>query len=286
MMLDIKQVQLDEAQQTVEPLLINRSSLESQLSFYLKLIGEVDSKVPKPKDDWIDIEQHIDKVSTQDDLRMSSLEKNEMDMATAASITNVVAPGIDGLVAPFCAIPQIETYTAPLGVGVSVSMGGSQFAGAISAASTALKMTSMMLADEGARASRKAQLTRQLQERRLQANMRGREIKFINKQVDIQRIRVRAAQKEIGLQKSELADAVQTETWYRTKYTNEQLYDWMEKSLRNLYFQAYTLAMTMARRAERAFAFEKGQKVSITRPGGYWDASRDRLFAADHLYWI
>jgi hypothetical protein len=51
MMLDIKCVELEEAQQTVESLLMSRSSPEAQLDYYLKLIGEPDSMIPKPKDD-------------------------------------------------------------------------------------------------------------------------------------------------------------------------------------------------------------------------------------------
>ncbi|KAL1842620.1 hypothetical protein VTJ49DRAFT_4668 [Mycothermus thermophilus] len=74
------------------------------------------------------------------------------------------------------------------------------------------------------------------------------------------------------------------EAWLRTKYTNQQLYGWMEKELRSLYYQAYTLAMSAARRAERALAFEQGRNVSVLRPAGYWDASRDGLLAADHLW--
>ena len=118
----------------------------------------------------------------------------------------------------------------------------------------------------------------------MQANIQGREIKPIDKQVEIQNIRVRSISKEIEQAKVQWDQSVQTEQWYRSKYTNEQLYGWMEKSIRNLYFQAYTLALTMAHRAEAAFAFDEGRNIRILRPEGYWDASRGGLFAADHLY--
>ncbi|KAL7908510.1 hypothetical protein GGI35DRAFT_454326 [Trichoderma velutinum] len=42
--------------------------------------------------------------------------------------------------------------------------------------------------------------------------------------------------------------------------------------------------MGAARRAETSLRFEKGRNVSILRPAGYWNSSRDGLLAADHLW--
>lgn len=283
MMLDIKDLQLKEAQQTIDSLLMNRESQVSQLKFYLALVGEPESIIPTPTGPWEDIAQNID-TPTKDDLRMSSYEKMEVDMTTAASLLNTVAAGIDGLVGPLCAIPEIETMGAPLGVGASVTVGGQNIAMATSAGSTYLKMMAMMSGDEAGQASRKAQLVRQLQDRRMQANIHGREIKSIDKQIELQKLRVQSAQHEIKMQHAEIEDAIQAEKWYRTKYTNKQLYSWMEKSLRSLYYQAYTLALNTARKAESSLSFEQGRGISLLRPGGYWDSSHDGLLAADHLH--
>ncbi|KAL2673982.1 hypothetical protein Neosp_012428 [[Neocosmospora] mangrovei] len=282
MMLDIKNLQLKEAQQTIDSLLINRKSQVSQLKFYLALIGEPESVIPTPTSNWEDIAQNID-APTKDDLRMSSYEKMEMDMTTAASLLNTVAAGIDGLVGPLCAIPEIETMGAPMSVGASVTVGGQDIAMMTSAGSNYLKMMAMMSGDEAGQASRKAQLVRQLQDRRMQANIHGKEIKSIDKQIEMQKIRVQSAQHEIKMQHAEIEDAIQAEKWYRTKYTNKQLYSWMEKNLRSLYYQAYILALNTARKAESSLSFEQGRKISLLRPGGYWDSSHDGLLAADHL---
>ncbi|RSL89684.1 hypothetical protein CDV31_015809, partial [Fusarium ambrosium] len=114
-------------------------------------------------------------------------------------------------------------------------------------------------------------------------NIHRREIKSIDKQIEMQKIRVQSAQYEIKMQHAEIEDAIQAEKWYRTKYINKQLYSRMEKSLRSLYYQAYTLALNTARKAESSLSFEQGRKISLLRPGGYWDSSHDGLLAADHL---
>ncbi|APA06000.1 hypothetical protein sscle_01g007700 [Sclerotinia sclerotiorum 1980 UF-70] len=283
MMLDIKNVELEESQQTLESLLMSRSSLEAQLNYYLQLIGEPDSMIPKPKDEWIDIQQSID-APTKDELRMSSYEDSEMKKSLAAAAKNRAAVGTDLIAMPLYVVPQATTNFEPLGVGGSISFAGSSIADAIAAGSTLARGIAAVLADEAARADKKANLTMQLRERRLQANINGREIKSIDKDVEIQKVHITSIQKEIEMQKSELESAAGTEEWYRTKYTSEQLYIWMEKGLRNLYFQAYELAMTMALRAESSFNFESGSKGSIIRRGGYWNPAQDGLLAAETLY--
>ncbi|TEY75128.1 hypothetical protein BOTCAL_0065g00300 [Botryotinia calthae] len=283
MMLDIKSIELEEAQQTVESLLINRSSLEVQLNYYLKLIGEPDSMIPKPKDNWIDIQQSID-TPTQDELRMSSYEKAEMVQSLSAGAKNRAALATDALSIPLYLVPQATTNFEPLGVGGSISFAGSSIADAVAAGSTLARGIAAVLIDEAGRSDKKASLTMQLRDRRLAANMSGREIKSIDKQVEIQKIHITSIQKDIEVQKSEIEDAAGAEEWYRTKYTSEQLYTWMEKIFRNLYFQAYELSITMALRAESSFNFEAGRKGSIINKGGYWNPSQDGLLAAESLY--
>jgi hypothetical protein len=230
MMYSIKEAHMTEAQQTIDSLRLNRDSVVSQLAYYLALLGESESLIPNEKGAWSDLKQDIDK-PTQDDLRMSQHEQHEMNMATAAMALNVVSAGIDTLVAPFCMVPSVSINAMPMGIGTTVAAGGgSTISNFMQAGSTALKMAAMVVAEQGSQAARKAQLTRQLQDRRLQANMRGREIKSIDMQIEIQRTRLRTAQQELQLQESEVQESVQVETWLRSKYTNEALYSWSRRA--------------------------------------------------------
>ncbi|KAF7917723.1 uncharacterized protein EAE98_010139 [Botrytis deweyae] len=283
-MLEMKTMQLGEAQQNIEALIINRKNLESQLAFYLALTGDNDTvKVPTPQEDWKDIKQSIGSV-TQDNVRMSPYEMLEMNLATIATGLDIVAATTDMIAQPFAALPTISVNAAPLGVGASISAGGSNIAAGIQSASHIFRVSGMIVQEGASRSGRMAQMTRQLQERRLQANMRGREIKGIDKQIEMAEIRVKVAMKDIEIQKSEMNEATKMDAWYRTKYSNKELYGWIEKSLRALHFQAYTLTMTIARKAETALSFEQGRKVSILKPAGYWQAAQDGLLSADHLY--
>ena len=123
-MVDIKTTALDEAEATVSALQLGRDKLVSDLEFYLALIGEPTTLIPKTsKDGWTDLRQDIDAPS-KDDLRMSSYERTEMALTDAATALELVAQGMDGLVAPLFAIPDFEANAQPMGMGASVSTGG------------------------------------------------------------------------------------------------------------------------------------------------------------------
>ena len=275
MMLGIKQMHLAEAQQTVDSLLMNRYAQAAQLAYSLTVIGELASRIPSATDQWTDIRQDIGE-PTRDDLRMSSYEKMEVDMTSFASVVSEAATGIDSLVAPLHLIPNVDANVQPLGLGASMGIGGAAFAAALQAALMTIRNSAGLLADQDNKAGRKAALTCQLQERRLQANIQGRKIKSIDQQAEIQKLSVRSVEREIELQRLDPDDVAQMEAWLKTKYTNDQMYGWLERDLRVLYSQAYTLAVSAARRAEAALVFEHG--------GGYWNASVDGHLAADYLY--
>ncbi|ETS87119.1 hypothetical protein PFICI_00947 [Pestalotiopsis fici W106-1] len=283
LMLDMKRTSLSEAKQTMDSLQLSRDSQAAQLSFYLATMGETTSTGPKAYEDWIDIEQDIGPV-TQDDLRMSVYEKTEMDLSGAAAGLNIIAAGIDHTASMFAWLPSISGNVAPLGIGCSVSAGGSTISGAIQIDAMSMKADAMIVSEASNEAARKGRMVKQLQERRLQANIRGREIRSTDQQMLIQRTRIAAAEQDINTQLASMQDAAQAEAYYRTKYTSQQLYAWMEKELRGLYFQAYTLAAAAAQQAVAALSFEQGRPVGMLRPAGYWNASRDGLLAADNLY--
>ncbi|KAI9155719.1 hypothetical protein HJFPF1_08308 [Paramyrothecium foliicola] len=112
--------------------------------------------------------------------------------------------------------------------------------------------------DTSSRATRKAQLLRQLQNRRLQANTADCEIEQIDPQIAAQRCRI------VVTENDRLCNAITLGTlpWSRndikTKYGINELYAWVENSLQDLNHRAYTIAFDLATKAEMASTFERG----------------------------
>jgi hypothetical protein len=160
MTLEIRKTNLLEAQQTIESLKMNRDAQASQLVFCLVLIGEPISLIPTAKDSWNDIRQDIN-MPTNNDLSMSSYENMEMDMTSVAGGLNLLAAGIDGLVAFLLAIPEFEANATSVGIGASATTRGKSIVTAVSARSVYINMLAIVAGKQAGQASRKAQLTRQ-----------------------------------------------------------------------------------------------------------------------------
>lgn len=78
--------------------------------------------------------------------------------------------------------------------------------------------------------------------------------------------------------------AQEVEEYLRNKYTNEELYSWMEGQIRTLNYQAYTLAYDLAKKVEKTYRFERGLTTSNFIQFGYWEAAHDGLLAGERLY--
>jgi hypothetical protein len=220
-----------------------------------------------------------------DDLRMSSNESIEFDLAAEAAALSLTASTLDTVAAGLMALPKVQTNIEPMGMGVSMHFDASNVAQFMSGTSGVMKLFSQLKSEQSGRAARKAQLIRQLQDRRLQANIAGHDIMNADKQIKAQHVRIQMADNEIAQQEKQIAHAKEMDLWCRDKYTNEKLYSWMDNQLSKLYRDTYTLAAELARKAKKAFEYEKGRgSMRQLRDTGYWDQSKDGLLSAQNLY--
>ncbi len=71
-------------------------------------------------------------------------------------------------------------------------------------------------------------------------------------------LRVTVATKELENHVVQIENAKATDEFMRSKYTNQELYQWQIGQISGVYFQSYKLAYDLAKRAERCFRFELG----------------------------
>jgi hypothetical protein len=213
---------------------------------------------------------------------MTSNEKLEMDKADDAAEASHKAMILEIISSGLRAIPDISVNVQPCGVGMTMGPITLNVAEALAAAANVMRLVSQRSTDDSLRASRKARLIRQLQDRRMQANIAGRNIKITDKQIAIHNARLALC--DIRQQQKMIEHATEMEEWLNNKYTSEQLYAWMDGSVRNLFYQTYILANDLAKKAQKAFRFERGSDEAEFINQGYWDTGRDGLLSAEHLY--
>ena len=285
LVLQVKQDQLNEANATLDGLNTNRLSPVTRLTQYLTILGQDSSGVPAPDADYVPIVATIEAPSTTDiGVIVSPSEQEEMDKANTAA-TILVAVGVaETLASVMHAFPVLEANVSPFGVGATAAWSLKYIADVSTAVARTLRVASDEFSHESSMAGRKASFQRQVQDRILQANNAGYEIKSIDKQIATQNVRISIANQEITNQQQIITNNQEIETFLANKYSNVALYQWLSDQTASLYYQTYTAAYDLANRAQQAYYFERPLETSTTFiQFGYWDPTRNGLLAAEQL---
>ena len=74
----------------------------------------------------------------------------------------------------------------------------------------------------------------------LQANLAGKEIIQLDKQITSADIQIQVAEKELENHKRQIENAEEVEQFLKDKFTNQELYQWMKEQLFAVYKRATT----------------------------------------------
>jgi hypothetical protein len=281
-LIDMKTKQKKEADKGIEHLQEARKSAVTRLQFYSDLTGDK-QKPPAPGSDFEEINLNIPEPS-KDEMRLTGHELTELESADYSHYLSGLAINQDFWAAIMSKIPMPCLNVQPGGIGVSTQM--PSLSEVFQYEASRLRADAGMAMEVSQRGARMAQFTRQLQERRLQINLAGREIKAIDKQIEMQMAHIAVIDQDIRAQKKQADNAAEAEEFLRAKFTRQELYGWLETSTRTLLYQIYDLTMQLARKAETAFKFEAddSNKQSFISAAGYWEGGRQGIDAGEHLW--
>jgi len=222
----------------------------------------------------------------QNIVRISDEEQTYMDALGTAHVFNEIAQGIHVGVAAAHLFPNFDTGTAgwcasPV---VKASFGGNNLGSGLQAAAGVMSMIAAQFTHDATMASIKGGYDRRWDDWKQSAKLAAKELDQINKQIAAAMIRVAITELELENQRKQIDNASTIEEFLRSrKYTNQELYDWMVTQTSNVFFQSYQIAYAMAKRAERAFRFERGLTAPDYVHFGYWDSRRSGLLAGEQL---
>ncbi|RDW68823.1 uncharacterized protein DSM5745_08583 [Aspergillus mulundensis] len=274
-----------------------RGEVEMRLRYYLALTGDK-KEAPQPGGTWQDIPQTIDKPvsggASNDKIPMSPHEKLEIDLAEQATDSIQRVSNTKQGAEIVQAVPDVSTKAQPFGVGVDISFGGAQVSHVMLATVQLAESAIERLTAESAQAARIGAATRNLQERRLEANTCGRELVRLDKEMKQLDAQVITCDAEIKAQQQEYENAVAQYEWLQSKYTGEELYALLDNTMGTLFHRTYTMATEMSKSARRAMSFELALRSettsgnvlsdSSTPSSSYWEISRDGQLSGEALY--
>ena len=202
------------------------------------------------------------------------------------ALTQEIAAAVSDTLAAIAAwVPQFSGgtsgfYSSPV---VVTAYGGEQVSRAASASGSAARSIGAVLSGGAALSQTIGSYYRRQDEWNLQETLANKELDQIQNQIDAATIREAIAQAELDNHDSQTDQAKAVDEFLRGKYTNQELYGWLQGQLSGLYFQTYKLAFDMAKKAERAFRHELGLQDSNYVQFGYWDNLKSGLLAGERL---
>jgi hypothetical protein len=207
-------------------------------------------------------------------------ERDQKLSLEAAEAKNADRRSNERIASWLAAIPDLTVTVPP-----STTFGGSHLGGIYRAiagesAATAERFTYLasMSSLEGSWARRQEEWT-------FRRDDESRQLTQIDRQIAAHLIGEDIARRELENHELQIEQSITTRDFLRDKFTNADLYGWMLSETGALYYQAYKLAFELARRAERAFQFERGLGPADSSfiQFGYWDSLRKGLLAGEKL---
>ncbi|MDH6125483.1 neuraminidase-like domain-containing protein [Kitasatospora sp. GP82] len=124
---------------------------------------------------------------------------------------------------------------------------------------------------------------RRLDEWHHQVDVTSIEIEQIERQILGAERRRDAALRELNNHQQQIENSVEVQDFLRSKFTNPELYLFLQQETAALHRQLYELARHTARRAQRAFNYERGHTAREFLPSDDWDNLHEGLLAGERL---
>jgi hypothetical protein len=173
-------------------------------------------------------------------------------------------------------VPQVGAPTAMKYGGVELNKGIVGFANSLSAtAKTAEAVAASM--------SLEANFARRSEGWAQQRDLADFDIRALDRQITAAEIRLEIANQTLVQHQESLDQLDEFLELTDGKFTNLGLYTWLSRTLQSLYRGAYQNALALARLAEQAFRFERGDLTSPGLVSSYWQPENAGLLAGDKL---
>ncbi len=217
--------------------------------------------------------------------QLSAKEKLHLDKMSDSQTKQDIAQGIKIGAAAISFLPGINIGATGFGGSpvATFKLGGLELGQAAGFASDVLSMLSQMAAGDAAMASANASFGRRWDDWKFQEALANKELEQIEKSITAAELRIAIAEKELENHVLQIENAKATDAFMRSKYTNQELYQWQVGQISGVYFQSYRLAYDLAKRAERCFRFELGLQDSSYINFGYWDSLKKGLLSGEKL---
>src|SRR5690625_2080377 len=184
-------------------------------------------------------------------------------------------------------IPQFPVNLHYWGIGTTIEFGGEQLSKAAVLSAEVLEQMAAWERHRADSASKTASFERRADEWRLQSNLAAHDLMHMGRQIIASLSREQVTRHEYDILKAQMEQAQEMDRFLQDKFTNTELYGWMQGELSKLYYEYYKLAFDIARKAEQTMKHElMRSELDETQfvKFNYWDGDRKGLLAGEALH--
>lgn len=219
-------------------------------------------------------------LNTNENADLNVHSPNARTLQESAETVKHVASGL-------ALLPQLGIEFAFWGIGGKFEFGGEQLSKVAMLASDIIEGKAASETYKATSASKSGSFQRRADEWVLQYNSAAHEVMQNGRQILTSLIAEQIAYRDYLNTKQQIANAQEVDQFLHDKYTNEDLYLWMQGEISRLYYEYYRFACDTARKAERTM------KQELMRPEldaqdfikfNYWDGGRKGLLSGEALY--
>ncbi len=312
---DVRYLQWKEAESATESLLNSRESAVERYRFYQRLLGRREEDLTEVTDFTLErralTEENFDEVYAElvgqyaqdvareeypslepiEDGRLYLNRNEDAELNThlpTARDFRIGATTSDSLSQVLALMPDFGVNVHFWGLGGNSKLiGGSTFAAIGRIVASSLNTKASHEDSMGGSASKTASYERRADDWMLQSNLAARELMQIGRQIISSLIREQITRHEFENLKKQIEQAQEIDEFLHNKFTNLELYGWMQGELSKLYYEHYKFAFDLARKAEQTMKHE------LMRPEldgmqfikfNYWDGGRKGLLSGEALH--
>jgi hypothetical protein len=287
---------LPDDQNVLEPIILDRRELteENFDEAYTALVGQYDKPItlqtlPNLTIAGATSPTQQSGASGQGRLYLNTNEDAELNthLPTARN-TRLGSTIADTLASVLVFIPSLNAHLHFWGLGASSQIfGGSTISEASKIGAEIARTVAGWHQDQAGMAARTAGHERRADEWLLQYNLAAHELMQIGRQILTSLIAEQIAHHEYLSIQRQIENAQEVDQFLHDKFTNEDLFLWMQGEISRLYYEYYRFAFDTARKAERTM------KQELMRPEvdsqdfvkfNYWDGGRKGLLSGEALY--
>lgn len=255
----IKTKQIEEAKAAWDAFIESKKVIEERKTYYEKLVND-------GVNEW---------------------EILSLSLTGGAIVAEIVATVLNALGSGTSLIPEVNAGASGFGGSphMTLTLGGKSVTSATSKAADVSKGIASILQIGAGMTATIGNYNRRAEEWDFQKRLAIKELPHIDKQITSAEIRHQIVDQELKNHDKQKENAEKEKEFLSSKFTNQELYDWMINQISTVYFQSYQLAYDIAKRAERCFRYEFGLSESSYIQFGYWDSLKKGLLSGEKLFY-